>query len=154
MFAFLTPQVWKLIGIALVVMSVVGGVFYVHHDGYNKGIAAQKAVDQAQAMKDMEIAKQKTQDLQSKLNEANHALLKAQADLFTLATSNRNSVSQLRQQLDTYNGNMSNYPSSAANRITTLSSVVEECSARLVEVANAADTASAQVIMFQAAWPK
>lgn len=155
MFALFTPQILRIVGIALLVLALCGLVVGIHHSGYKEGIAAQQAVDQKQALQDMALAKQKTDELQHQLNEAQNALLKAQADLLALTTLNRNTVSKLRQQLDTYDSNLSNLSREAlSHRVTILSGIVEECTVQLVEVARAGDASNDQVIMLEAAWPK
>lgn len=151
------PQslIFKVIGWIAIVGLVVGVLYATtkHYEqvGYDKRVSE----DQAELNQALIESQNKTQALQHQLNEAQNALAKAKTDLLAINNINRSSVGKLRDSFNTYNGGLSNASREALSlRIGTLSNVVSDCSSRLIEVANDADTRTAEVIMLQKAWPK
>ena len=155
--SFLNPQsllvkvvVWLAIA-GIVIGSLVMTVKHFESVGYARRVAE----DQVSLNKDLIESKDKSQALQHQLNEAQNALAKAKSDLLALNNLNRSSVGKLRDSFNTYNGGLSNASrDSLSRRISSLSNVVADCSARLIEVANDADLAIAEVAMLEKAWPK
>jgi len=135
----------------IVIGSLVATANHFESVGYDRRVAE----DQVSLNQDLIVSKDKTQSLQHQLNEAQNDLAKAKSSLFTLNSANRNALDQLRSGFNTFNGGMSsNSREAIVKRIASLNNVVEDCSARLAEVANDADTAIAEVQMFEKAWPK
>ena len=155
--SFLNPQsllvkvlAWLAIA-AIVISSLVMTAKHFESVGYDRRVAE----DQVNLNKDLLESKAKSQDLQHQLNEAQDELSKAKSRLLALNNSNRNALDQLRSGFNTFNGNLPSNSREALNlRIGTLSNVVADCSARLIEVANDADTRTAEVMMLEKAWPK
>ena len=136
---------------AIVISSLVMTAKHFESVGYDRRVAE----DQVNLNKDLLESKAKSQDLQHQLNEAQDDLSKAKSRLLALNNSNRNALDQLRSGFNTFNGNLSSNSREALNlRIGTLSNVVADCSSRLIEVANDADTRTAEVMMLEKAWPK
>ena len=136
---------------AIVISSLVMTAKHFESVGYDRRVAE----DQVNLNKDLLESKAKSQDLQHQLNEAQDELSKAKSRLLALNNSNRNALDQLRSGFNTFNGNLSSNSREALNlRIGTLSNVVADCSSRLIEVANDADTRTAEVMMLEKAWPK
>ena len=136
---------------AIVISSLVMTAKHFESVGYDRRVAE----DQVNLNKDLLESKAKSQDLQHQLNEAQDELSKAKSRLLALNNSNRNALDQLRSGFNTFNGNLPSNSREALNlRIGTLSNVVADCSSRLIEVANDADTRTAEVMMLEKAWPK
>lgn len=152
-----TPQSLLLKVVAWIgVVGLVAGVLVATANHFeNVGYQKRVGEDQVNLNKELIEAKDQTQSLQHQLNEAQNALAKSKAALSILNANNRNSIGKLRDSFNSFNGGMSNESREAlARRISSLSTVVADCSARLVEVANDADTAIAETQMFEKAWPK
>lgn len=152
-----TPQslLFKVAGwvaiIGLVCITLYAVANHFESIGYQKRVAE----DEIQFNKELIASKSQTQILQHQLNEAQNALSKARSTLYTLNTDNRNAVNGLRSNFNTFNSSLPiDTRETLTRRIASLSTVVEDCSARLIEVANDADAAIAEVQMFQNAWPK
>ena len=151
-----TPQslLFKVIAWVAVVTFVCGMLVAIANHFENVGYQRRVAEDEKTLVVELKAAAAKTLELQTKLNEAQNELAKAQADLLALTISNRNTVGQLRSQLDTYNRSLSSASREAlSDRVAILSGIVEECSASIVEVARAGDASNDQVIMLESAWP-
>ena len=153
----LTPQsiAFKIIGIALAIILILGGAFLVirHYEtvGYQKRVAE----EDVQRNKDLEIAAKQTLNLQNKLDEAQNELSVTKQKLVTLSNNNVVLTSKLRDSITAYNRNLPDYSKQALiERINTLSSVVGECTERYSEMANKADTYAADLKMMQDSWPK
>ena len=152
-----TPQslLFKVIAWVGIVGVVIGSLFALSNHFESIGYDRRVAEDQVSLNKDLIESKDQTKALQHQLNEAQDELSKAKSSLLALNNSNRNALDQLRSSFNTFNGNLSGNTREALNlRIGTLSNVVTDCSARLVEVANDADTRAAEVMMLEKAWPK
>lgn len=150
-------QKWMIeagVGLFLAV-AVLLGLREIYHTGVEHGYEKAHAQYTAQALKDTAQARIKEQFLQTKLNEAQNARQKAESDLLRLAIDNRNTVGQLRQQLNAANSHLSGYSRGAlVARIDTLSDVFEQCTDRYSELATKADGHAADVKLMQDAWPK
>ena len=152
-----TPQslLLKVIAWVGIIGVVIGSLFALAHHfesiGYNKRVGE----DQVNLNKELVISKDQSKALQHQLNEAQNDLSKTKSTLAAISNSNRITTDQLRSSFNTFNGNLpSNTREALSRRISSLSNVVEDCSARLTEVANDADTAIAEVQMLEKAWPK
>jgi len=151
-----TPQslLFKVIAWLIVIGVVVGALVYTADHFEKVGYDRRVAEDQVNINKALIEAAKKTQELQTKLTEANDARTKAEQTLLNTVNANRALVGGLRKQLDTYNADLSNQPPSAlVARIDTLSDVLGECSSRYTEVAAKADGHAADALMLQKAWP-
>ncbi|CAB4121560.1 hypothetical protein UFOVP14_32 [uncultured Caudovirales phage] len=152
-----TPQsmLFKVIAWVGIVGIVIGSLFALSNHFESIGYDRRVAEDQVSLNKDLIDSKDKSQALQHQLNEAQNALAKAKSDLFALNNLNRNAINGLRSNFATFNGSLSiDTRETISKRISSLSNMVEDCSARLVEVANDADTAIAEIQMLEKAWPK
>lgn len=152
-----TPQslLMKVAGWLIVIGIVLFGLWAAANHFENIGYQKAKNEYTAQALKDTQAARVREQQLQTRLNEAENARSKAENALLASAIANRNSVNQLRQQLDATNRNLSSYSSTAlAARVTALSGVLEECTSRYSELATKADGHVADIKLMEDAWPK
>jgi len=135
----------------IVIGSLVATANHFESVGYDRRVAE----DQVNLNKDLIEAKAQTQNLQHQLNEAQNELSKAKSNLLAITLVNRSYVGKLRDSFNTFDSGMSSQSREALiKRIASLDAVVADCSARLVEVANDADTAIAEVQMLEKAWPK
>ena len=153
----LNPQtlLMKVVAWLAIIGLVIFGLWATADHFENVGYQKAKNEYTAQALKDTQAARLKEQTLQTKLNEAQNARSKAENALLASAVANRNAVNQLRQQLDTTNRNLSSYSSAAlAARVTTLSTVLEECTSQYIELATKADGHVADLKLMEDAWPK
>lgn len=120
----------------------------------NVGYQRRAAEDQVTINKALIEAAKKTQELQTKLSEADNARTKAEQTLLNTVSANRAIVGSMRKQLDAYNADLSHQsPSALIARIDTLSDVFGECTSRYTEVAAKADGHAADAVMLQRAWP-
>lgn len=152
-----TPQslIFRVVGWIAIVGLVVGALYATTKHFEQVGYDQRVSEDQVNLNKDLIEAKAKTQALQHQLNEAQNELSKAKSDLLALTLVNRSYVGKLRDSFNTFDSSMSSQSREALiKRIASLDSVVADCSARLVEVANDADTAIAETKMFEKAWPQ
>ena len=152
-----TPQslLFKVLGWIAVVGLVVGALYATAQHFEQVGYDRRVSEDQVNLNRDLIEAKAKTQDLQHQLNEAQNELSKAKSDLLAITLANRNYVGKLRDSFNTFDSSLSSQSREALiKRITSLDAVVGDCSARLVEVANDADTAIAETKMLEKAWPQ
>lgn len=152
-----TPQslIFKVVGWIAIVGLVVGALYATTKHFEQVGYDRRVSEDQVNLNKDLIEAKAKTQNLQHQLNEAQNELSKAKSDLLAITLVNRSYVGKLRDSFNTFDSGMSSQSREALiKRIASLDSVVADCSARLVEVANDADAAIAETKMFEKAWPQ
>ena len=150
-------QKWMIeLGVFLIcIVITILGLTHIYHTGVSKGFEQAKAQYTAQALKDTQAARIQEQLLQTKLTEAQNARSKAEADLLNTVIANRNTVGQLRQQLDSANSHLSGYTNAAlVARINTLSDVFEQCTSAYADLAEKADEHAADAKLMQDAWPK
>ncbi len=154
--SFLNPQslLFKVIAWLAIAGVVIGSLVMTAKHFESIGYQKRVAEDQVTLNQELVQSKDKSQSLQHQLNEAQNELFKAKSLLATLTAANHATVDQLRSSFNTFNGNLPNDSRETLNlRIGTLSNVVADCSSRLVEVANDADTRTAEVMMLEKAWP-
>jgi translation initiation factor 2B subunit (eIF-2B alpha/beta/delta family) len=151
------PQtlIMKVVGLIAVVglisLSLYAAANHFESIGYQKRVAE----DQAHLNTELVASKDKSIALQHQLNEAQNALSKAKSDLYSLGNLNRNALNSLRSNFNSFNSSLpSDSRDALTKRISSLSAVVEDCSARLIEVASDADIAIAEIKMLENAWPK
>jgi len=153
----LMPQslLMKVFGVMIAAGIAIGSLLIAIHHFESIGYERRVSEDEIGLNKDLVQAQTQTLLLQHQLNEAQNALSKAKSDLLAINTVNRNAVNGLRVSNTSFNSGLPTDTREAlSRRIASLSSVVEDCSARLVEVANDADIAIAEVNMLESAWAK
>ena len=112
---------------------------------YEQSEAARKMFESAQQEHDRQQAKK-----DEALNEANE---RAKQNALAAASASR-TANSLRDQLATARSELSQATAEAArNYAATLSTVVADCSARLIEVAKAADQYASDLKTLEDAWP-
>ena len=120
---------------------------------YERDIAnmkAQAATEQAQAVAH---AKQESELLQAKKDEALDAANKRAKINESRAAGAQSVVDELRSQLDAA-GRENNPFNANPNYGSTLTTVLGQCTAELVTLAKAADGHASDSLMYQQAWPK
>lgn len=152
-----TPQslLFKVIAWVGLAGVVIASLFALANHFESIGYDRRVAEDQIQLNQELAQSATKAQALQSKLNEAQSELSQNKSRLAALNTSNRNNLNLLRGSSTSFNSGLSsNTREALTQRISSLSIVVDDCSTRLIEVANDADTAIAEIQMLSKAWPK
>ena len=140
-----------LAGLALVVALLYGTANHFENVGYERRISE----EQAQGIKDLKAAAEKTKELQHQLNEAQNELIIQKQKLATLTSTNNQLVSRLRESTAKYNLNLSYYSRQALEkRVETLTTVVSECTAEYSALAAHADTSELDLQMYDKSWPK
>ena len=151
----LTSLQIKIIGIVLGVIILIGGAWAAINHFENVGYQKRVAEDAVQLNKDLIAAKAKSTELQGKLDKALYDLAQSKINLDKTTSYNRLVVSGLRDQLNAYNGSLSNNSREALqNRITTLSTVVQECTSEYATLAEHADKTELDLQTIESSWPK
>ena len=151
----LTSLQIKIIGIVLGVAILIGGAWALANHFENVGYQKRVAEDTVQLNKDLIAAKAKSTELQGKLDKALYDLAQSKINLDKTTSYNRPVVSGLRDQLNAYNGSLSNNSREALqNRITALSTVVQECSSEYSTLAEHADKTELDLQTIENSWPK
>ena len=151
----LTSLQIKIIGIVLGVVILIGGAWALANHFENVGYQKRVAEDTVQLNKDLIAAKAKSTELQGKLDKALYDLAQSKINLDKTTSYNRLVVSGLRDQLNAYNGSLSNNSREALqNRISTLSAVVQECTSEYAALAEHADKTELDLQTIESSWPK
>ena len=151
----LTSLQIKIIGIVLGVVILIGGGCALVNHFENVGYQKRVAEDTVQLNKDLIAAKAKSTELQGKLDKALYDLAQSKINLDKTTSYNRLVVSGLRDQLNAYNGSLSNNSREALqNRISTLSAVVQECTSEYAALAEHADKTELDLQTIESSWPK
>ncbi len=151
----LTSLQIKIIGIVLGVVILIGGAWALANHFENVGYQKRVAEDTVQLNKDLIAAKAKSTELQGKLDKALYDLAQSKINLDKTTSYNRLVVSGLRDQLNAYNGSLSNNSREALqNRITALSTVVQECTSEYAALAEHADKTELDLQTIESSWPK
>jgi predicted RNase H-like nuclease (RuvC/YqgF family) len=146
---------WKIGGAIIAVLAVVGCLYGITKHYENIGYERRISEEQAQGIKDLKAAAEKTKELQHQLNEAQNELIIQKQKLATLTSTNNQLVSRLRESTAKYNLNLSYYSRQALEkRVETLTTVVSECTAEYSALAAHADTSELDLQMYEKSWPK
>lgn len=149
-------SIWWKIGSAVATLILALGALYgtakhFENIGYQKRIVE----EQAQGIKDLKSAVERTQQLQHKLNEAQNELNIQKQKLATLTRNNVVLASQLRESTTKYNLSLSYYSRQALEkRVETLSNVLSECTAEYSALASHADATELDLQLYEKSWPK
>ena len=145
----------KIAAIVLTVLILIGGFWSTAKHFENMGYQKRVAEDTVQLNKDLIAAKAKSTELQDKLDKALYDLAQSKINLDKTTSYNRIIVGGLREQLNSYNGSLSNNSREALqNRITALSTVVQECSSEYSTLAEHADKTELDLQTIERSWPK
>lgn len=141
--------------IAVAVVVVTGAAYALYSHIEQKGYDRAVAEYDAKALKDQQDANEKTQAMQSKLNEAQNARNEAEKQLAATLAANTATVNSLRNQLAAANRNLSNYTRTTLIEYgSAVTDILNECSATIVELAAKADGHSNDARLLRDSWPK
>lgn len=136
--------------VALLVTSLGSCEYGKHLQKQSDDLDYQKSVNQALRAKDERLIFLQNQ-LGDALNENAKLRQKNSAD----AAAARNSVTGLRQQLDSYRTGLRSKPQTASTQYASaLADILGQCSVEYQQMAEAADGYAADVKLLQDAWPK
>ena len=149
-------SIWVKLGAIVAGIALVGAVLYGTANHFeNIGYQRRISEEQAQGIKDLKAAAEKTKELQHQLNEAQNELIIQKQKLAALTTNNSQLVSKLRESTTTYNLSLSYYSRQALEkRVETLTTVVTECTAEYSALAGHADASELDLQMYDKSWPK
>lgn len=132
-----------------------GGAWNIQKWRYEEKISSMKAeyaVAQANAVAK---ARQESESLQAKKDEALNAATKRANQNAAAAADAKSLVDGLRIQLETASRELSSYPERTQfEYYRTQSELFQQCARRLAELAEKADGHASDAVMLQQAWPK
>lgn len=148
---------WYVRWLAMVALcAAFGGWCYVHGMQHTQAAwDAEKAVQQAAALKAEQANRAKELALHQQVIEAQNEAKKRETKLAADAAAARAESGRLRDQLATANRKLSTASADAIRQYAaTLSDVFEDCAARYTAVAGKADEHGSDVKTLEQAWPK
>jgi hypothetical protein len=149
MWSLFDPRLWLA---ALVLVGAASGVSYLKGRSDGKTICEAK---HAQAVTAATLEARKIESRrQAMVDEAGRAAAARTRSLAVAADRARGESSGLRDDLRAVELHASQSRTAADNAVRALSAVVAECSATLVEVAEAADRAYSESRTLREAWPR
>lgn len=152
MIRFLDPYRWLIAG--LLVATLIGAAFWYHARTLEKGREEVRQKVQAEAIQQLEAARQQSENLQEIKDEAiEQATKRAQANAVA-ASRARAELARLRNEAASTPSVPGDSCAASIDRAAALGALLGACAEEYSEVARAADAHASDALTLQAAWPR
>lgn len=152
--AFLTPVLFKIIGIVVAIAALFGAWQWSLHSAEKRGYTLAQTEYTQKALVASEAARKREHELQTQLEVAQNESRKRETVLNAAADSARVELRGMRDELASLGDRLSRASAESLRRYAaTANSVLAECTDRLTEMAKAADGHASDALMLQQGWP-